>query len=770
MRSRDAGSSRDQPAAKPRPHGWPGRNSTVVRAPSKVQEETQTAVVTITRDEFARAARFHQAGDLVSAARMYESILKSDQGDAGTLHMLGVLRHQQGDSGLAIDLIERALVFRPDVAVFHASLAEAQRALGLFDQAVASGCEALQRGLNDPAVANNLGLALHALKRHDEAAGAFLSVLQSRPDDAMAHTNLGAALHALGEDDRALEHLSRAVELDPRFASARTNLGQFLLDLGLPHEALSHCQAAVALEPGLAEAHNNLGNAYWVLGQIAVAVACFGEAARLSPRTAQFQTSLGRALQQEERWDEALTCFRRATELEPDSMPLFGRRAEAAVDREQLTEAIACYERMLEIEPGAAATHNDLGTLLQEEGRIEESENHLQAALRLRPDLGIAHVNLGGIHEKRGDLASAEAEFRMALKDAEASIPALARLASLLRGELPDSDREAIETRLAALGPSDPTRVNLLFGLAAVWEARGNYAEAAKCAREANALALARLKRRNLAYDPALHERFVSELIEAFSPSLFSRLAGAGLATSRPVFIVGMPRSGTTLIEQILASHSQFHGAGELALVRRTFHSIPEHVGRDETPVSCVSGLTREVVRRLAEWHNDQLNDLDGGRSPRIGDKMPDNYIHLGLLHLLFPNATFIHCRRDPRDVAVSCWFTGFRTVRWTNDERHIAARVEQYERLMNHWRASLPAVIHEVDYENTVADLEGVARRLLAACKLDWEPACLEFHRTSRPVRTASYAQVRQPVYRTSIGRYKNYETQLADLFAALS
>jgi Sulfotransferase family len=219
-----------------------------------------------------------------------------------------------------------------------------------------------------------------------------------------------------------------------------------------------------------------------------------------------------------------------------------------------------------------------------------------------------------------------------------------------------------------------------------------------------------------------------------------------------------------------LASHSQFHGAGELPLARRNFHSIPVQLGRNESPVACVTGLTDEIVRRMAEWHDLQLNELDGGHTPRIGDKMPDNYIHLGLLHLLFPNATFIHCRRDLRDVAVSCWFIGFRSTRWTNDVKHIAARFEQHERLMNHWRTALSAVIHEVDYEDTVADLEGVARRLLAACELDWEPACLEFHRTSRPVRTASFAQVRQPVYKSSIGRYKNYETELADLFAGLS
>jgi Sulfotransferase family len=185
--------------------------------------------------------------------------------------------------------------------------------------------------------------------------------------------------------------------------------------------------------------------------------------------------------------------------------------------------------------------------------------------------------------------------------------------------------------------------------------------------------------------------------------------------------------------------------------------------------VASIGELSREVVHQLALDHNDKLQSLDGGVAARIGDKMPDNYVHLGLLATLFPNAVFIHCRRDLRDVAVSCWITGFRSVRWTNDTQEIALRFQQYDRLMKHWQAVLPAPIHHVDYEETVDDLEGVARRLLDACGLDWEPACLEFHRNSRPVHTASFSQVRQPVYRGSVGRWKNYESELAELFAAL-
>jgi hypothetical protein len=183
----------------------------------------------------------------------------------------------------------------------------------------------------------------------------------------------------------------------------------------------------------------------------------------------------------------------------------------------------------------------------------------------------------------------------------------------------------------------------------------------------------------------------------------------------------------------------------------------------------CIPHLDSSAVRRLAEQHLEALSRLDEGQAERIVDKMPDNYMYVGLLAALFPQATFIHCRRDLRDVAVSCWMTDFRSIRWANDPEHIASRFQQYRRLTDHWRSVLPVPIHEVDYADAVADLEGVARRLLTACGLDWEPACLDFHRTRRPIRTASLVQVRQPIYQKSVARWKHYESELANLFELL-
>jgi tetratricopeptide (TPR) repeat protein len=720
-------------------------------------------------DDAAASFRFHQAGDLVAAARGYQAVLARDPAHPDALHLLGVIRHQQGQPAAAVDLIGRAVTLRPGAAAFHANLAEAYRALGQLERAVGCCRTALQLYRDYPEAQINLGLALQALGRLDEAVVAYRAALALRPDDALAHTNLGTVLRSLGATPEALASFRRAVELRPDLPSAQTNLGQFLLDLGRPDEALPHCQKAVELEANLAEAHNNLGNVHRAAGRALEARSCYFEALRINPKLAQAQASLGLTLRQEGRDDEALPWLRQAVELEPSSVDLLSTLADAEADAQRRPQAIECYRRILALEPDRALAHNSVGWLLQEDGNFALAEEHYRTALRVKPDFAPALVSIGGLSEEKGDLAAAEASFRAALELQPGLVAAMGRLATLLRGKLPQTDRLALEQRLAEPDLPIEAVADLNFGLAHVWDAIGEYRAAAAATRTANALMRDPKHKRRHTYDPDEHARFVDGMIAALGPEHLASLSAVGLKTRRPIFIFGMPRSGTTLIEQVLASHSQIHGAGELPLSRQDFESIPALANRSETPMACLADLDGDLVRKIAQIHEGKLDELDGGRTARIVDKMPDNYLYLGLLSVLFPNAHFIHCRRDPRDVAISCWMTNFRSIRWANDLEHIRRRFHDYDRVMAHWRTALTVPIVEIDYEAAVDDLEPLARRLIAACGLDWEPACLEFHRTSRPVRTASVAQVRQPIYKGSVGRFNHYQPELGEFFATL-
>jgi tetratricopeptide (TPR) repeat protein len=722
------------------------------------------------QDELANALRLHQSGDLPAAARLYQSITTRDPEQAEAYHLLGVVHHQQGQSAKAVELINRAISLRPSVAAYHSNLAEAYRALGQLDRAVGSCKTALQLWPDFADAHNNLGLALSALGRNDEAVEHFQAAVKLRPDDAQTHSNLGNALRALGKPEEALEYFRKAVELNPKLPLVHTNLGQFLVDLGRPTEALPHCKEAVALDPNLAEVHNNLGNAYRALGEFPAARACYLETIRLKPELTQAQSNLGVVLQQECRYDEALPWLLRACELEPQSQQFLENLGDTYFEMEQFADALVTYKKMLELDPQRPQTHNAIGWLTQEEGRLIAAREYFETALRLNPSFAPAIVSLGGLHEELGELEAAEAQFRKALELQPGHTVGLARLATLLRGKVSDAELALIRDRLADPAVTGPSAATLLFALAQVLDDRGDYDGAARALREANSLSLANLERKHQKYVPAEHEKFVNNVINIFQPDFFARVKGMGLETRRPVFIVGLPRSGTTLIEQVLASHSQVFGAGEQPLGRQAFEMIPGQMNRaGDHPLVCLSDdQIGTALRPIAQRHEDRLREL-GASAARVVDKMPDNYMYLGLLAVLFPSATFIHCRRDLRDVAVSCWMTNFRSIKWANDPEHISSRFAQYLRIMNHWRAVLPAKIHDVAYEETVADLENVARRLIAACELEWEPSCLDYHKTRRPVRTASVTQVRKPVYRKSVARWRNYSEQLGDLFSTL-
>jgi tetratricopeptide (TPR) repeat protein len=610
-------------------------------------------------------------------------------------------------------------------------------------------------------------MALLNQGQHAAAVEQFRDALRHRPDFALACNNLGEALRLSGDIEQALAHFRRAVQLDATLAEAHTNLGQLLLEQRQADEALTHCRTAVRLRPGFAEAHGNLGNVLRELGRLEEAKGSYTEALRLNPALTMLYNNMGQALQEEGRLADALDWYQRGLRVQPDLARLHANLGSVLAEQEKYDEAVLRYETALRLEPKYAGAHSGLGWIDHERGRYEAAQERYRTALRLKPDLVPAVCHLGTVREELNDFAEAETCFREALRYDPRHAGAWGQLLTLLRGKLPEVDLAAAQKVLADTDLTEGQRVALHIGLAQVRDARKDYDAAGEHLAQANALSQSQWRQRGQWYDPAKHTWFVDQLLAAFTPAFFERVRGFGLESTRPVFVFGLPRSGTTLTEQILAAHSQVFGAGELRLGREDFEMLCE--GGDEArSFAALDRLDAETTRRVGERHLEGLRALNGP-ARHVVDKMPDNYLFLGLLAVLFPRAKFIHCRRDLRDVAVSCWMTHFRHIRWANDPEHIAGRFQQYERVMGHWRNVLPVPVLEVEYEDTVADLEGVARRLVAWCELEWEPRCLAFHEGHGPVRTASVTQVRQPIYTRSVARWKHYERTLGPLFARL-
>jgi tetratricopeptide (TPR) repeat protein len=486
---------------------------------------------------------------------------------------------------------------------------------------------------------------------------------------------------------------------------------------------------------------------------------------QLRPRSAESHIDLGSLLKEKGELDAAVKCYSRALELSPQDVNALMGLGHALQKKGALIEARAHCRRAVELQPENAEAHNALGDVLKEQGTLDEALLAFRRAIELRPTFAECLSTLGTVFEELGRFPEAEESLRAAVRYNCRPAFAQFKLAEILRGKLAEEDLARHQNLLADPDLTDTQRFLLLFGLARVCDAKGDYAAAAGHLAQANALQRADFNKRGRPYNRDTYEALAAGLIEACTPEFFRRVRDFSLDTELPVFVVGLPRSGTTLVEQVLASHPQVFGAGEILLAGGTLAGFGGDISGQ---VQGLQAMDRETAARAAQQHIEKLASL-APAAQRIVDKLPENYLHLGMLAALFPRARFIHCRRDFRDVALSCWTTPFGEVRWANDQDDIVARVRVYRQIMDHWRQVLPVPIMEVDYEDTVGDLEGVARRLVAFCGLEWAPSCLEFHRTERAVATASAVQVRQPVYKTSVQRWRNYAPYLAPLFARL-
>ena len=565
------------------------------------------------------------------------------------------------------------------------------------------------------------------LRRADEAC---VKVLGADPMHLDALHLRGVVAFRVGQPERAVAIMERVIKLNPAHAQAQNDLGMILHGMGQHARAEMHLKKALEQSPKMATAYLNLGNVYRSSGQLTAAEKNYRRAIRLKPGLADaygnlslVQSNLGRA-------EDAEKTARKGIKVKP-RYGLMHSRLASALDRQGLfDEAIAAHKKAIELQPGLAGPHLDLAYSLAGNGHIEQANASYKEVLKLDPQ----------------------------------NVRALDGLVRLNRFTDYNDHIRNMEARVGSNRLSEPDRMLLIFSLAKVFEDIGDFARAFEYLQRGNAL-----NRKSFTYSMATTNSMFSDIEEAFSAEAFSRFSGAGLADDTPIFILGMPRSGTSLAEQIVSSHPDVVGAGELSIM----NTIAGKFVSDPTKPGFGEAVARASFEQFGELGRDYLDELRlySKKARFITDKMPGNLLYVGLIKLILPNAKIVHCRRNPADNCLSIYKTYFASggLHYAYDLKELGQYYRHYEKLMAHWHQVLPGFVFDLKYEDLIADQRGQTEKLLEWCGLDWSEDCMNFFNNKRLVNTASIAQVRQPVYKSSIRLSQKYGSALDPLLQAL-
>ncbi len=634
---------------------------------------------------------------------------------------------------------------------------------GRLGQAERRCREMLEAHPRDVNIVGLLGAIHVKMRRYADAEPILKRAIEMAPSFAKPHEDLGFVLLEQNRAGEAVDVLRNAVRLDPQLEWAHFNLGKALAATGRGEQADAAFEASFALNPerrrlALAAEHHGAG-------RLEDAEREYRAIVRDNPQNVDAVRLLGRIAMAAGRLADAERLFRRATTLAPDFVGALVDLGRVLKEQNYFEEAIECFERIAELEPQSPQGHFLLAGTLAASARTAEAIEAYRRALALAPDFPGALLGLGHTLKTMGRQDEAVAAYRRCIELRPDNGESYWSLANLKTYRLHDGDIAAMRASLAKEGLSDQSAVNFRFALAKALEDRGDYAAAWEHYREGNA------RQRMLEkYDPVQTEDTNEAIRRVFTPELLADKAGGGCDDPAPIFIVGLPRSGSTLLEQILASHSEVEGTSELPYLGRVAASLnrnradgvnyPQAVRELGGPHLAALG---EDYLRLAGLHRQE-------GTPRFIDKMPNNFPNIGLLHLILPRAKIIDARRHPLDSCLSCFRQLFaKGQTFTYDLADIGEYFLEYQRMMDYWHEVLPGRVLTVQYEELVTDFDAQLERLLDYCELSPEDACRRFFETERPVRTASSEQVRQPLYTGSIGFFRNYEEHLGELIEVL-
>ena len=558
--------------------------------------------------------------------------------------------------------------------------------------------------------------------RFNDAEKLAVFMTQEFPRHQFAWKVLGAVLGATGRSSEAADANQTAVALSPKDAAAHNNLGNTLKELGRFDDAVISYKRAIALKPDFAMAYSNLGNTLKELGRLDEAETSYNQAIALKPDYAEAHYNLGNTLKELERFEDAETSYTQAIALKPDFAEAQNNLCSTLKELGRLDDALACYKQATELKPNFAEAQNNLGNALVEVGRLDEARASYNRAIDLRPNFAGAH--------------------RM--------------LASIKKFDVQDEQYSLMHQLYLDENISDAQRCHINFGLAKACEDLEDFEQAYTHYVEGNALRK-KLLQYDINVDVGLFSKLKANYPQIAPSSLTSDIVSNNLM---PIFIVGMPRSGTTLVEQIISSHSQVTGAGELNFVA-------------QLGATTATGVNRANYESLLDFRNKYLNKMKNVSYGNLSvtDKMPQNFRYIGLLAAAFPEAKIVHVKRDP---AAVCWanykqYFESKNIGYCYAIDDVINYYALYENLMDFWTNTLSDRIYQLDYEQLTVNQGSETRQLINHLRLDWDEKCLSPQNNTRGVATASNVQVRKKVYKGSSEQWKKYLPFLNGAFDCL-
>ncbi|WP_347986195.1 sulfotransferase [Methylomonas sp. AM2-LC] len=639
--------------------------------------------------------------------------------------------------------------------------------------------------------------AYHEKGCFSEAENLYRQIVHSQPDNFDALRLWAMILRSKGEPAEAVKLFSKAVKINSLHPGTLNNFGNAYTDLGQYQQAISCYQRALKLHANYAEAFNNLGYAQLKLQQPKQALCNFEQAVRIKPdylqswqqkATAEMELGLyqqliesidkilslkpndaeafnlrGNALILLNRDEEAITCFKRALYLSPANVAVLTNLGNINYTRRNFTQALAYLDGALAIDANLPETLNCRGLVLQSIYRYDDAIDCFLSALAISANFAAALTNLGIVYMELNRATEAEQCFQRSLNINPTCVRTLYNQSLLTENKLGKTGFEKLlKINRNARSLLAEEKYLIHFGLGRHYHQAGDFDSAFKHFAEG-----CRIKRETINYSRQHMTEHVDSIIQAFNSECFHTLKNTYYSNQQPIFILGMPRSGTTLIEQILSSHLQVSAGGEVA---ELLNISKLGIGMLNQAISTTQ-LKASNIQAWAAAYHEVLARLNL-TATHITDKTNDHFLAVGLINLLFPSAKIIHVRRNPVDTCLSCFVTAFRDSHdYSYDLLDLAHYYLEYDRLMRHWHTLLPAQnLLEIHYEELITDQQGITGKLLEHCQLNWDDACINFYQNNRPVRTASTLQVRHPLYNSSVERWREYEKHLVPLLEVLS